>query len=78
MKLGYKARKRWAILVLVVWMPLYIIAALWLLSVISDRWGRPSVLVELALYVGLGFLWALPFKRLFYGTGKPDPAEPEE
>lgn len=78
MTLGYKARKRLALLVLLIWMPLYIAVALYLLSLISDHWGRPSLLVELALYVGLGFLWALPFKRLFYGTGKPDPDAPEE
>jgi hypothetical protein len=31
--------------------------------------------VELAIYVGLGFLWALPFRRIFLGVGKADPNE---
>lgn len=70
MNLGLKARKRLAILVLVIWMPLYIVVAMALLGWISDTYGRPSTLVELALYVGLGFLWVLPFKRIFRGVGR--------
>ena len=34
---------------------------------------RPSVLVELAIYVGLGFAWALPFRFIFRGIGQADP-----
>ena len=34
---------------------------------------RPSVLVELAIYVALGFAWALPFRFIFRGIGQPDP-----
>ncbi len=70
MNLSLKARKRLAILVLLIWMPLYIVVAMALLGWISDHYGRPSTLVELALYVGLGFLWVLPFKRLFRGVGR--------
>ena len=29
--------------------------------------------VELAVYLGLGFLWALPFRRVFLGIGREDP-----
>ena len=34
---------------------------------------RPSILVELAVYVGLGFLWILPFRFVFRGIGQADP-----
>ena len=69
--LPYKTRKRWAIVVLVVGLPVYIIAAVALMQIIN----RPSIWVELAVYVGLGLLWALPFRGLFKGIGQPDPDE---
>ena len=65
----YRARKRWALVVLLVGLPLYIIVAVWAV----DQFERPPILLELAIYVGLGFVWALPFRRLFLGLGKPDP-----
>ena len=69
MTLSYKARRRWALVILLVGLPIYIIAAVSLLSLFE----RPSVLVELAVYVGLGVLWALPFRFVFRGVGQADP-----
>jgi hypothetical protein len=31
------------------------------------------MLAELAVYLALGFLWALPFRFVFRGIGKADP-----
>ena len=50
-------------------MPLYIVAAV----VVVGLFERPPILVELAVYVGLGIVWILPFKRLFLGIARPDP-----
>ena len=69
MALSYKARRRWALLILLVGLPLYVVAAVNLVDLVE----RPSVLVELAIYVGLGFLWALQFRFIFRGIGQPDP-----
>ncbi|CAN1507610.1 Protein of unknown function DUF2842 [Paracoccaceae bacterium] len=69
MALSYKARRRWALAVLVVGMPVYVVVAVNLIDLLD----RPSFPVELAIYVGLGFLWALPFRKLFRGIGQPDP-----
>ncbi|WP_421704748.1 DUF2842 domain-containing protein [Aliiroseovarius sp.] len=69
MALSYKTRKRLAILILVVGLPLYIVAAVSLVNWLD----RPHILVELGIYVGLGFLWMLPFKKVFLGVGKGDP-----
>ena len=69
MALSYKARRRWALAILLVGLPLYVVAAVTLVGLIE----RPSVLVELAIYVVLGFLWALPFRFIFRGIGQPDP-----
>lgn len=74
MALGYRARKRLALLILLVGLPLYIIAAWWLVNWID----RPSIWVELAIYVGLGVLWIVPFKRVFIGIGQPDPESRKE
>ncbi len=67
----FKARKRLAILVLVLGVPAYIVVAVTLVNLFE----RPSPLVELAIYIGLGVIWALPLKKLFLGVARPDPDE---
>ncbi len=71
MALSYKTRKRLSLLILVVVLPAYIIAAVWIVSLFD----RPSIWLELLIYVALGFLWMMPFKKVFLGVGKPDPEE---
>lgn len=73
MALSYKARRRLSILALLVWLPLYIVAAV----NIVEMFGRPPILVELLIYVVLGVLWALPLKPIFKGVGRaPEENEP--
>jgi hypothetical protein len=67
--LSYKARRRWALVILLVGLPLYVVAAVNLV----DLFDRPSFLVELVVYVALGIVWALPFRFIFRGIGQPDP-----
>jgi uncharacterized protein DUF2842 len=67
--LSYKARRRWALVILIIGLPLYIIVATTLAGWLSPL----PVLVELALYVGLGVAWILPFKSVFRGIGQADP-----
>ncbi|GGB04301.1 DUF2842 domain-containing protein [Allosediminivita pacifica] len=69
MALGYKARKRWSLVILLVGLPLYIVAAVTVVNWLD----RPPILVELLVYVVLGVLWALPFKFVFKGVGQDDP-----
>jgi Protein of unknown function (DUF2842) len=69
MALSYKARRRWALVILLIGMPLYVVAAV----NVVDLFERPSMLVELAVYVGLGILWILPFRFIFRGIGQADP-----
>ncbi len=71
MVLAYKTRRRLALFVLIVGLPAYIVTAVTLVGLIE----RPSVLVELAIYVGLGFLWMLPLKSVFLGIGQKDPGQ---
>jgi hypothetical protein len=41
--------------------------------------GRPSIWVELGVFVVLGVLWAFPLKAVFKGVGQADPnALPED
>ncbi|MBU2935819.1 MULTISPECIES: DUF2842 domain-containing protein [Pacificibacter] len=68
MALSYKARRRVALLVLVVGLPVYIALCLKLVSLFE----RPSMWVELAIYVGMGVLWAIPLKSVFMGIGQLD------
>jgi hypothetical protein len=69
MKLSWRARRRWALVVLLVGLPAYIVAAVGLVA----RLDRPPVWIELAVFVALGILWALPLRFLFRGIGRPDP-----
>ena len=69
MALGYKTRKRLSLLLLVVWLPLYIVAAVSIVNALD----RPPIWAELLVYVALGFLWAVPFRFVFKGVGREDP-----
>ena len=71
MALSRKARRRWALVILLVGLPVYIVVA----SSVVTWLGRPSVLVELVVYVALGIVWALPFRAIFRGVGQADPDE---
>ncbi len=71
MALRYKTRKRLALLVLAIGLPLYIVVAV----TVVGLFDRPSIWLELGVYVGLGILWALPLKPIFMGVGQPDPDE---
>ena len=71
MALSYQARKRWALAILLIGLPVYLVVAVNLV----DLFDRPPFLVELAIYIGLGFLWALPFRFIFKGIGQADPAD---
>ena len=71
-KMGYKARKRWALVVLLVGIPLYIVVA-----VLAVDWlGRPGILAELGIYTALGVVWAIPLRWMFLGIGQADPDAP--
>lgn len=71
MALSHKTRKNLSLLILLVGLPLYIAAAVF----VVDLFERPSLFVELLVYIGLGVLWALPFRAVFRGVGKADPDE---
>ncbi|MGR3199635.1 MAG: DUF2842 domain-containing protein [Paracoccus sp. (in: a-proteobacteria)] len=68
--MNLKTRKRLSILILVVGMPLYVVAAVTLMNWLDGRYGRQPIWVEVVVYVVLGVLWALPFRRVFTGVGK--------
>lgn len=69
MALKYKTRRRLALLVLLVGLPVYIGLCLYIVSLFE----RPSLWVEFGVYVGLGFLWMLPLRSVFLGVGQADP-----
>jgi hypothetical protein len=60
-------------LALVVGLPLYIILAVTLVNWADATWGRQPILIELAIYIVLGLLWAFLLKPVFKGVGKEDP-----
>jgi len=73
MTIGYKNRRRISLILLLVGLPIYIIFAVNLVALFE----RPSILVELFIYLGLGIIWAFPFKFIFKGIGQDDPDQTE-
>jgi hypothetical protein len=71
--MSYKTRKRLAILILLVGLPLYIVVTV----NVVEMFERPGFLVELAVWVTLGIVWALPLKAIFKGVGQADPDAPK-
>ncbi len=69
MALSYRTRRRLSLVVLIVALPAYIVAAVSLVGLFD----RPPFLLELAIYVGLGVVWAIPLKAVFKGVGQGDP-----
>jgi len=74
MALSYKARRRWALVILIFGLPLYIVAAVTIMNLL----GRPPLWVEFAVYVVLGIIWAFPLKAVFKGIGQADPDAPHQ
>ena len=74
MALSYKTRRMLSLLILVIGVPLYIVVAVNVVGLFE----RPSIWVELAVYVALGVLWAVPLKAVFKGVGQPDPDAPQD
>jgi len=71
MRLSYKTRRRLSLLILLVGLPLYIIVAVNIVAMFE----RPSILVELLVYLGLGVLWSIPVRFIFRGVGRADPGD---
>lgn len=69
MALSYKARRRLSLLLLLVWLPAYIVLAITLVGLFD----RPPFWLELLIYLGLGIIWVLPFRAVFKGVGRADP-----
>ena len=66
MQLSQRIRKRLAIVLLIVWLPVYVV----LVAGIIGRLDRLPFVLELAMYCFLGVAWALPLKAVFRGVGK--------
>ncbi|SER06111.1 DUF2842 domain-containing protein [Thalassovita taeanensis] len=69
MALSYKSRRRWTLIILLVGLPLYVVAAVTVVNLMN----RPPMWAELLIYVALGVVWAVPFKFVFRGVGQADP-----
>jgi uncharacterized membrane protein len=69
--LSYKARRRLSLVLLLVWLPAYVVVVVTIMNMLD----RQHLLVELLIYAVLGLVWALPFKFVFKGVGKGDPKD---
>ena len=72
MALSYKVRKRLSILIVLVGVPLYIMAAVSLVALLPPL----PVAVEFVMYAVLGIAWVFPLKSIFRGVSQPDPDAP--
>lgn len=68
-ELSYKARRRWSLVVLLVWLPAYVILIVPLLAMIVD-W---NIWLRVVIYILAAFVWVVPFRFVFRGVGRADP-----
>lgn len=68
-RLSWKTRRRLSLVLLLVWLPAYVVLAVTVMNWLP----RLPFLLELAAYVVLGIGWALPFRFVFRGVGREDP-----
>ena len=73
MNINYKNKRRISLFLLLVGLPVYVILAINILAFFE----RPSILLEVIIYLTLGIIWALPFKFIFKGIGQADPEQTE-
>ena len=73
MNINYKNRRRLSLFLLLVGLPVYVILAINILAFFE----RPSILLEVIIYLSLGIVWAVPFKFIFKGIGQADPEKSE-
>ena len=73
MNINYKNRRRISLFLLLVGLPAYVILAINIIVFFE----RPSILLEVIIYLSLGIIWALPFKFIFKGIGQADPEKSE-
>ena len=73
MNINYKNRRRISLFLLLVGLPVYVIVEINILAFFE----RPSILLEVIIYLSLGIIWALPFKFIFKGIGQADPEQTE-
>ena len=73
MNINYKNRRRISLFLLLVGLPVYVIVAINILAFFE----RPSILLEVIIYLSLGIIWALPFKFILKGIGQADPEQTE-
>jgi hypothetical protein len=67
--MSWRWRRRLALVVLLVGLPLYVVVAVSIVGLFD----RPPVAVELLIYVALGIAWALPLRVVFLSVARPDP-----
>ncbi len=70
---SYRNRRRLSLLILLVGLPIWIAVAVTVMNRLDAAYGRQPVWIEVAIYVALGVVWALPFRAVFRGIGQDDP-----
>ena len=73
MALSYRARRGLSLAILLIGLPVYIVVAISVISLLD----RPPFWAELMVYGLLGIVWAIPFRHIFRGIGQADPASPQ-
>lgn len=70
--LSYKARRRWSLVILLIGLPAYIVAAISFIAWLPELPGW----IEFFVYLIVGFAWMVPLKFVFLGIGQADPDAP--
>lgn len=61
--------RRQSLLILLVGLPLFVVAAISIMGFVNRVFGRLPLPAELVVYAGLGVIWVLPFRAVFRAAG---------
>ena len=67
--MSYRLRRILSVFVLLIALPIYVVIAISVMALFE----RPSIIIELLIYLALGVVWAFPLKSVFMGVGQEDP-----
>jgi len=67
--MSYRLRRILSVFVLLIALPIYVVIVISVMALFE----RPPLIIELLIYLALGFVWAFPLKSVFMGVGQEDP-----
>ena len=67
--MSYRLRRILSVFVLLIALPIYVVIVISVMALFE----RPTLIIDMLIYLALGVVWAFPLKSVFMGVGQEDP-----